>query len=307
MHFHKYKTYSLITIICIALISTSCGSGVQSESEIATAVAQTVQAQNSLTKVAEVPTSTPLPPIEVTSTLESNPTETPVTVANPGCTISASLVGESPPDGIILTPGEEFWKTWSLQNTGTCIWDKSYSLVYWSGDLMGGLTSYPLPEVVAPNETKDISIYLKAPETEGEATGYWRIQTPWGTNFGVGSTNTSFYVKVDVSTKTNYGITNVVYDLTRDPAIGCPTNVRYTVSATITTNGPFKFNYYWDQSDGNESGIKTLEFEKADSITLKREWLIGKGDSPNPRWIQFIVTSPKRQEYDKVTILNNCP
>lgn len=306
MHFQKYKTYSIIILICIALISTSCGGTAQSESEISTAVAQTVQAQDALTKVSKIPTLTPIPPVEITSTPEISPTATTAAITNPGCTVAASLIGENPPDGTILTPGENFWKTWSLQNTGTCTWDSSYSLVYWSGDLMGGLTSYPFPEVVAPNETKDISIYLKAPETEGEATGYWRIRTPWGADFGVGPKSVSFYVKVNVSQKPKYGISNVSYELVRDPLVGCPVNVRFIVYATITTNGPYKFSYYWDQSDGNESAVKTLEFTEAGSRTLKRDWLIGRNDSPNPRWIKFIVTAPKYQDYGKVDIIKDC-
>ncbi|NJC95247.1 MAG: hypothetical protein C3F07_02265 [Anaerolineales bacterium] len=306
MFVRKYKL--LLLFVGLTLIFASCGTSPQTEAEISTAVAQTVQAQNSLTKIANVPTQTPKPPtVEVSSTPENAQTATSAPIGNPGCTVSASLIGENPPDNVLVKPGELFWKTWTLQNTGTCTWNTSYNLVFWDGDLMGGLTSYPLPEPVAPNETKDISIYLKAPEVEGTATGYWRIQTPWGTNFGVGSGDASFYVQVNVSTQQEYGITNVSYNLVRDPLTGCPTNVRYTVYATITTNGPFAFDYYWDQSDGNESSVKTITLKEAGSVTLNREWMIGKGDSPNPRWIQLIVTGPEYQEYDKVTILNNCP
>jgi len=79
------------------------------------------------------------------------------------------------------------------------------------------------------------------------------------------------------------------------------------VKATITTNGPYEFDYYWDQSDGNETGVKTLTFTEAGSKTLSREWMVGKGDSPNPRWMQIIVTSPHPQKYDRFVFQNNCP
>jgi hypothetical protein len=49
-----------------------------------------------------------------------------------------------------------------------------------------------------------------------------------------------------------------------------------------------------------------MVFTEAGSKTIKREWVIGKGSSPNPRWMQIIVVDPYR-EYDKMTILNNCP
>lgn len=174
---------------------------------------------------------------------------------------------------------------------------------------MGGLTSYQLPVEVAPNEQKDVSIYLQAPATDGTFTGYWHIQTPWESSFGVGPSNEPFYVQVVVSsaTKVKYDVANVTYELVRTPPTGCPTNVRYEVFATVTTNGPVQLHYFWDQSDGNESAVKSKDLTEAGSITLSREWMIGKGDSPNPRWMQFIVTEPTYHEFEKVEILNNCP
>jgi len=174
---------------------------------------------------------------------------------------------------------------------------------------MGGLSSYPLDDYVLPNEQKDVSIYLKAPDTEGSSTGYWRLQSPWNSNFGVGPSNESFYVQVVTSSdaEPDYGISNIEYDLVRDPLGGCPTNVRYTFYVTITTNGPHKFNYVWNQSDGNNTHEKPMEFTEAGSKTISREWMIGKGDSPNPRWIEFVQTSPDYREYGKAEILNLCP
>ena len=303
--FNKYGVLGLL--ISFVLFASACGSSAQGESAISTAVAQTVQAGESLTEIANLPTLTPAPVIEITRTLGSDPTGTSAPIVAPGCTVTAALVGENPPDGAILKPGEFFWKTWTLKNTGTCAWDSSYKLAFWSGDLMGGLNSYPFPEVIAPDESKDVSIYLKAPETTGTFTGYWRIQTPWGADFGVGPTSESFYAQVSVSNDANYGIRSVTYDIVRDPATRCPANVRYTVHATITTNGPYEFNYFWSQSDGNNSGVKTLKFTEAGSRTFTREWMIGKGDSPNPRWMMIVVTEPKFQEYGKAEILNNCP
>jgi hypothetical protein len=297
-------------ILILALIVSACSTPLQNDSEIATAVAQTVQAQDSLTKLASTPTSTPVPPTEAISTPETPPTETSAPLsAAPGCTVSARLASENPPDNVLLKPGEDFLKTWTLQNTGTCTWDTSYKLVYMSGDLMEALVSYSLPEAVAPNNNTNISIFLRAPATEGTFTGYWKILTPWGVYFGVGPGSDPFYVQIATTSdrRPKYGITSVTYNVVREPETGCPTNVRYTVYATITTNGPYEFEYYWDQSDGNESAKKTLVFTQAESRTLSREWMIGKGDSPNPRWIMIIVTVPIYQEYSKAVILNNCP
>jgi len=307
--FHKYRVLALL--ISFVLLASACGSSLQNESAISTAVAQTVQAGESLTEIATRPTNTPAISIETTLTPAITPTSAPTLVSapsDPNC-LGATLVGENPPDGAILQPGEYFWKTWTLLNTGTCAWNSSYKLIYWSGDLMGGFTSYPLPEDVLPNEQKDVSIYLKAPETEGTFTGYWRLQTPWNANFGVGTSNEPFYVLVVVSSdkKPDYGITNVTYDVLRDPPTGCPTNVRYVVNATITTSGPYEFDYFWNQSDGNKSAVKTMKFAEAGSRTISREWMIGKGDSPNPRWVMIVFTAANPLEYGKASILNNCP
>lgn len=310
MRLRTFKTIPLL--VCVALLAASCGGAAQTEteSEIATAVAQTVQARDSLTKVSALPTLTPVSALQATATPEPDPTNTPAqAVSNPGCAASASLVSESPPDDVLLLPGEYFWKTWTFLNTGDCVWDTSYSLVFWNGERMGGLSSYALTEIVQPGDTLEISVYLQAPASEGTYTGFWRLKTPWGADFGVGPLNTSFYVRVEVSSrpKPRYGITDVALELVRNPASGCPVNVRYTVYATITSNGPLTIGYYWDQSDGNESGIRWLEFTKAESRTIEREWMIGRGATQNPRWIQLIVTEPQRQEYERVPILNTCP
>jgi len=305
----KYKLFN--ALIGIAWLAVACGSPSQDQSALSTAVAQTVQARDSLTEVVSIPTTTPEISIDTTVTPAITPTSAPTLASapsDPNC-IGATLVGETPPDGVIMKPGEYFWKTWTFLNSGTCAWNSSYKLVYRSGDLMGGLVSYPLPEDVLPGEQKDISIYLKAPDTEGTFTGYWQFQTPWNANFGAGPYSEPFYVEVMVSSKEKpkYGITSITYEVVRDPAIGCPTNVLYTVYATITANGPHKIEYFWNQSDENESGIKYMDFTEAGSQTISREWMVGKGDSPNPRWMMIVVTAPQRQEYGYAYILNNCP
>jgi hypothetical protein len=306
----KYR----ILAIAISLILTisACGPSAAQDSVISTAVAQTVQAGESMTENANLPTFTPqaIPTDSITAsaitptsapTLSSAPTD-------PSC-VSAKLVGEDPPDNAILKPGEYFWKTWTLQNTGTCTWDTAYKLIFWSGDLMGGLISYALPEPVAPTEQKEIAIYLQAPATEGTFTGYWRIQTPWNASFGVGQYSQSLYVQILTSTvkKPGYGITSVTYDIVRDPPIGCPQFVWYTISATISTNGPYEFTYFWQQIDDNNGPKENVSFTKADSITVSRKWRARVGDNPNPQWMRIVVTGPDYYEYDKAIFQHDCP
>lgn len=292
----------------VILLLSACG---PSQSAISTAVAQTVEARDTQTALENQSTETPTPSPDITLTpVEVTPTETPSAVASSNCTTSASLIGETIPDGTILTPGETFFKTWSLQNTGTCTWNRSYKLIYWNGDLMGGLVSYAFPEEVPPGVTKDVTILLKTPDDTGNYAGYWKIQTPWGSNFGVGEYDQPFYVKIMVSTTKNqkYAITSVTYNIVRDPAVGCPRFVYYTIYATITTNGPYEFNYFWEQIDENNSNVEHVKLRKAESMTVSREWRWRKGDNPNPKWMRIVVNSLDGHfEYEKAVFQNPCP
>ena len=310
--FRTEKHRVLAVLAGLMLLVSACGASAGQETSISTAVAQTIQAGESLTSVASLPTATPSPAVNLQSgtPLVPLPTSAPTLASvpsDPNCA-KASLVGENPPDGVIIKPGETFWKTWTLKNEGTCTWTAAYSLVFSNGDLMGGLTSYPLNDDIAPGEQKDISIYLKAPDAEGTSTGYWKLQSPWNSSFGVGPSGEPFYVQVNVSNaaEPEFGISKVEYNLVRDPLGGCPTNVHYTLYTTITSNGPFKFNYVWNQSDGNNTHEKTIEFTEAGSKTISRQWMVGKGDSPNTRWIEFVVTSPEYREYGKAEFENLC-
>lgn len=306
MILQKFKTLSLL--ICLSVIIASCGNPSQTQNDISTAVAQTVQAQNSLTEVSALPTLTPVLPLDFATTPEVGSTDTPAAASNPGCIASAQLVAENPPDETLLSPGEYFWKTWTFLNTGTCFWNTSYSMVFWDGERMGGLVSYPFTEETAPGDTVNISIYLQTPATEGIVSGLWRFKTPWGEYFGVGAQSSSFYVQVNVSTATKlkYEVTNVTYKLVREPETGCPLNVRYIIYATVTTNGPTEFDYRWDQSDGNESGIRYYEMKEAGTVTFRRDWLISLNDNPVPRWMNLLIMGPKYKDFGRIVWEHEC-
>src|SRR5688572_10623236 len=59
------KKHLLILSLCTVIVS-ACGSSTQNQANISTAVAQTVAAQDSLTKVASLPTPTTAPSIKTT-------------------------------------------------------------------------------------------------------------------------------------------------------------------------------------------------------------------------------------------------
>ncbi len=114
------------------------------------------------------------PTPEVTPTASSVPT---------GCDNSAFIGDVTIPDGTIVTPGQNFEKTWKLQNTGSCTWSTSYRLVFVSGEAMGG-NSPRLDAPVAPGVRADISVDLTAPDSAGTYTGTWRMRNAEGQPFG---------------------------------------------------------------------------------------------------------------------------
>lgn len=307
-----YKMFAVV--IVTALLISACGASQPPESAISTAVAQTVQAGQAVTATANPPTLTPqVPTLDTALTPPTTPTGAPTLVSappDPNCA-KASLISENPPDETILTPGQYFWKTWTLQNTGTCTWTTAYQLVFWDGDRLGSSLSYPLPDDVSPGETTDITIYLQAPDTGGTFTGSWRIKTPWESNFGVGQYDVSISTSIVVGsltpesrrTETVFGITSVTYEVDRRCA---PANTFYTIRAFITSNGPLEINFMWIQSDGNSDESNRLKFTEAATKAVTREWSQHKESSTNPRWAQVIVTSPAYREFDKVLLPEFC-
>jgi len=311
------KVNLLSILILFALLLTSCG-GTNAESDtIATAVAMTVAAQETAKAEATAtspqgeadPTSAP----EATATKQDAPTFAPPTApppidSGPDCLV-ANLISETIPDGTVMQPGETFFKTWRLKNNGSCTWNSAYKIVYWSGDLMGGLLEYQFPEVVGPGQEVDITLFLKAPSSNGNYSSYWKLQSEWGGQFGVGQYDQPFYVQVNVNdaSNPNFAVTNVTYNVVRDPAVGCATNVWYRVHATITTNGPATVRYQWLQSDGNNTGTgKTLKFTEAGSQTIIREWSFHLGATPGTKWMQIIIHEPNYQEYPRATFVYDC-
>ncbi|HEY5984098.1 MAG TPA: NBR1-Ig-like domain-containing protein [Anaerolineales bacterium] len=137
------------------------------------------------------PTPTPLPP---TST---SPTSIPT--AGASCDRAQFVSDVTVPDGTIFAPNANFSKTWRLKNVGTCTWTTAYSVVFASGDRMGGVDTL-LPQTVVPGQTVDVGINLVAPNLAGSYRGYWQLKNASGGVFGIGSTyDKAFWVDIVVS------------------------------------------------------------------------------------------------------------
>lgn len=302
-----------ITLTLIALSASACGTAQPDASAVSTAVAQTVQAQNTPASPAVATSPAPTTTSSPLATPATAVTDTPLpVVADQLCTVSASLVDETYPDGTIVQPGETFTKSWHVQNNGTCTWDSSWQLIFSNGDLMDGAMVYNLPQPARPGETVEVPIILRAPATGGSYTGEWMIKSPWGNSFGVGQYSVPLSVSIVVGsgtpenrrTETVFGVTSVTYDVVRTCA---PANTFYMITANITTNGPADVTFTWVQSDGNNKRNNRLTFTEASTQSVQREWTQHKDSSSNPRWVQVIVNSPGYQEFEPVVLPSLCP
>ncbi len=92
----------------------------------------------------------------------------------------------SVPDGSLFGPGETFIKTWRLRNDGDCTWTTDYRVVFVDGDRMSAPVSFALPRSVAPDQTIDIGIRLRAPIEVGSYRGSFKLENDAGILFGIG-------------------------------------------------------------------------------------------------------------------------
>jgi hypothetical protein len=155
-----------------------------------------------MSKLFEVPTSNSRVTVShsaPTGTGSAQPAAT-ISPTAPNCTNSASFVGKSIPDGTLQSPGSAFMQTWTLKNTGTCMWGKGYALVFDRGEKMGATGSVPLTASVPPGAVYTFAVNLVAPAADGEYTGYWKIQTPQQARFGIEPDGlTAFTVSIAVT------------------------------------------------------------------------------------------------------------
>lgn len=120
----------------------------------------------------------------------------------PACVDELKFIEDlSIPDKTVVTAGKPFTKTWKIQNTGSCVWNDDYLIVFSEGDRMSALeeTAFPAEITVNPDDTIEISVYMTAPNEKGSYAGYWLLQSPSGIRFGAGTNRDKpIWVKVEV-------------------------------------------------------------------------------------------------------------
>jgi hypothetical protein len=140
----------------------------------------TVQARTTPVSFATVGT-----PVAQTTSIVGTPTACVDSALNTDWTLDEvpynfTDVGENRP----IPPNEHFTVSWSLKNTGTCIWDSSYVIAFVSGYRMSQSASHPIVAegvTIAPGEGTIVNISMVAPETTGGHHAVWQLQSGNGT------------------------------------------------------------------------------------------------------------------------------
>ncbi|MEE4195666.1 MAG: NBR1-Ig-like domain-containing protein [Anaerolineae bacterium] len=153
----------------------------------------TPESQPTATEEPVAPTSTPWPTYTALPTYTPYPTNTPTPAAP--CNQMKFIRDVTIPDETWMRPGQAFTKIWEIQNTGSCAWDSTYSIVWGdSGNQMGAASTKALPKVpVNPGDKIQVAIAFTAPNTVNIYTGVWKLQPASSDKFG------TMTVKVNVA------------------------------------------------------------------------------------------------------------
>lgn len=194
---NRLLTISIVTILAV-FISACGGSPTPAEptpdvAAVRTSAASTVEARFTLTAAAFTPTSqptstqTPEPEEPEATSTATSPVIAVVTNAQGTqvelCDSLAYVADVTVPDGTVMSPGQDFLKTWRVRNIGACPWGAGYVLAYagYSNQMSGQFIA--LTEVVQPGQEVEVSVQFTAPSVAGEYLSAWTMRNPQGVTF----------------------------------------------------------------------------------------------------------------------------
>lgn len=222
------RILKLTTILLVwMVVLTACGSSAAEEgpSEVEVSgesgLAAEMEADAEVTDAVSPATIEPLPLMEEAASEEATSEEavavaeeavaeekesatavisTELAAPDPNCTNEALFVADvTIPDDTQMELGQQFVKTWRIQNTGSCTWDSRYFLMHVDGERLNqgnGPAAYALPVTVKPGQIVELSIPLFTPDVPGTYQGDWKFLSPQGAQFGVGAESTPFWVRI---------------------------------------------------------------------------------------------------------------
>jgi len=233
---------------------------------------------------------------------QTQPAATAQTDATPTITLTPipcnrpKFQSETIPDGTQMDPEQSFTKSWRIKNDGTCTWTTGYKFVFSQGDRMGGAQVQNLSASVAPGETADFTVNLKAPKDDGEYKGYWKLQSDEGEYFG------NYWVEIVVgSPQPAFAVTRVIYNVKKNIDMSCPGTIN--VKAEITSNAAGTITYYWRNPDGGNAAAKSLKFTEPGKKIIDYNPTISTSGEHK---VRLYIDEPNHQWFDWVTFTVNC-
>ena len=201
------KIKLVITILIGVFTIVACGPSSPAQEPtpdvavVRTSAASTVVSQFTLTAAAFTPTSAV--PTNTSSALEAtlpsaatatatatgpviaqvtNASGTPEALCD-SLTYDVATVDVNVPDNTVMSPGQDFIKTWKVQNNGSCEWAAGYVLAYagYTDQMSGQFVA--LTDVVLPGEEVEVSVQFKAPAQAGTYLSAWQMRNPAGVTF----------------------------------------------------------------------------------------------------------------------------
>ncbi|MDZ7844756.1 MAG: NBR1-Ig-like domain-containing protein [Anaerolineales bacterium] len=123
----------------------------------------------------------------------STPDQGPAPTVKSDCNNQLDFVEDlTIPDGTSVTTGEQVTKQWLVENSGTCDWNREYSLRFVSGDPLNAPVKIQLFPARRGSQAV-IQITFTAPESSGSYVTMWQAFDPRGDRFG-----DPFYMEINV-------------------------------------------------------------------------------------------------------------
>lgn len=116
------------------------------------------------------------------------PTNTPATSGVP-CLAARFVADVTYPPNSIVQPSTSFFKSWQVQNVGSCTWNGDFAMVWYDGFQLNGTTPLRFGSGVAvrPGGYVTLTIQLWTPPQSGTYTSLWMLSDDDGTLFGTGA------------------------------------------------------------------------------------------------------------------------
>ena len=298
----KNKLLIVFAISALVLVQLACGITINTGGEQVTIPIETSIAMT----IAALPAGKPANPqgvvINPTATLPPAPLQqdTPTPSPTPLPCNWAKLVSENVADGTSININTNFNKSWRIKNIGTCTWNSNYKIVYYSGSSMGGPASKNFSGNVAPGETIDLVLSLKAPGTAGTYKGYWHLFGDDNIDF---TQSKGFWVSINaVSPVGPFAVTSVHVSAEHETIEGaCP--LSFHIGADITVNSPGTVTFWFQHSDGSVSAASSVTFAAAGTKLVTENW---SRNATGNYWAKIYINAPNHQWFGPVNLHLTC-